>query len=139
MATVQNSAPDRGDRCLFTFNWARRLFCNVFPFPVAKAQLIGNWYENRRGAPNTSIFLIFCHSYWRTDVPCANRGGGPNPKKKLLEHCVWSALPIGAGDIGAPVYWRTEAPLRQQIGAPMSPAPIYWQTEHKKVEKMLGF
>jgi hypothetical protein len=32
-------------------------------------------------------------------------------------------LPIGAGDIGAPIYWRTEAPLRQYVGAPMSPAP----------------
>ena len=88
--------PDRGDRCLFIFLWSSSLFCNVFPFPVAKAQLIGNWYENRRGAPNTSSFLIFRHSYWRTDVLCANRGGGPNRKKKLLEHCVWSALPIGA-------------------------------------------
>jgi hypothetical protein len=28
-----------------------------------------------------------------------------------------------AGDIGAPIYWRTEAPLRQYIGAPMSLAP----------------
>jgi hypothetical protein len=47
-------------------------------------------------------------------------------KKKLLEHCVWSALPIGGGDIGAPVYWRTEAPLRQYISAPMSLAPVYF-------------
>jgi len=30
-------------------------------------------------------------------------------------------LPIGAGDIGAPVYWRTEAPLRHYIGAPRHP------------------
>jgi hypothetical protein len=34
-------------------------------------------------------------------------------KKKLLANCAWSALPTGAGDIGAPIYWRTEAPLRQ--------------------------
>jgi hypothetical protein len=26
----------------------RRLFFNVFPFPVCKAQLIGDWLENRR-------------------------------------------------------------------------------------------
>ena len=110
--------PDHGDRCLFIFLWSSCLFCNIFPFPVCKAKLIGDCYENRRGAPNTSIFLIFRHAYWRTDVPCANRGGGPNTKKKLLEHCVWSALPIGAGDIGAPVYWRTE---------------------HKKFREMLGF
>ncbi len=50
--------PDRGDRCLFTFLSRRRVFLNVFPFPVCKAQLISDWYENRRGAPNTIIFLI---------------------------------------------------------------------------------
>jgi hypothetical protein len=32
--------PDRGDRCLFTFLSSRRLFFNVFPFPVCKAQFI---------------------------------------------------------------------------------------------------
>ncbi len=51
---------DRGDRCLFTFLSSRRVFLNIFPFPVCKAQLIGDWYENRRGALNTIIFLIFC-------------------------------------------------------------------------------
>ncbi len=92
------------------FLWARRLFCNVFPFPVCRAQLIGDWYENRRGAPNTIIFLIFRQYYWRTDAPCANRSSGPNTNKKLLAHCVWSALPIGTWDIGAPIYWHTDAP-----------------------------
>jgi hypothetical protein len=62
---------------------------HVFPFPVAKAQLIGNWYENRQGAPNTIILLIFRQYYWRTDAPCANRSGGPNTKKKLYAHCAW--------------------------------------------------
>ncbi len=42
-----NMVPDRGDRCLFTFQCSRRLFFNVFPFPVREAQLIGDWYENR--------------------------------------------------------------------------------------------
>ncbi len=32
--------PDRGDRCLFTFQSSPRLFFKVFPFPVCKAQLI---------------------------------------------------------------------------------------------------
>ncbi len=32
--------PDRGDRGLFIFLLSRRLFFNVFPFPVCKAQLI---------------------------------------------------------------------------------------------------
>ena len=88
---------DRGDRCLFNFIWARRLFCNVFPFPVCKAELIGDWYENRRGAPNTIIFLIFRQYYWRTEAPCANRSGGPKKKKKLLAYHAWSTLPIGGG------------------------------------------
>jgi hypothetical protein len=35
-------ASDRGDRCPITFLCSRRVFCNVFPFPVCKAQLIGN-------------------------------------------------------------------------------------------------
>ncbi len=30
--------PDRGDQCLFTFQRSRRLFFNVFPFPVCKAK-----------------------------------------------------------------------------------------------------
>ena len=88
--------PDRGDRCLFILLWSRRLFCNVFPFPVCKAQLIGDWYENKGGAPNTIIFLTIRQYYWRTDVPCANSNGGPNTKKnKLLAHCAWKAMPIG--------------------------------------------
>jgi hypothetical protein len=35
-------ASDRGDQCPFTFLSSRRVFCNVFPFPVCKAQLIGD-------------------------------------------------------------------------------------------------
>jgi hypothetical protein len=30
--------PDRGDQCLFTFLSSRRLFFNIFPFPLCKAQ-----------------------------------------------------------------------------------------------------
>ncbi len=30
-------------------------FPNVFPFPVCKAQLIGDWDENRQGAPKCSV------------------------------------------------------------------------------------
>ncbi len=32
--------PDRGDGCLFTFLPSRRVFLNVFQFPVCKAKLI---------------------------------------------------------------------------------------------------
>ncbi len=63
--------PDCGDRCQFTFQCSRHLFFSVFPFPVCKAQFIGDWYENRRGAQNTFIFLTIRHSYWRRVRPCA--------------------------------------------------------------------
>jgi hypothetical protein len=46
---------DNGDRCLFTVQCCHRLFFNIFPFPLCKAQLIGDWYENRRGAPKCSV------------------------------------------------------------------------------------
>jgi hypothetical protein len=114
--------PDRGDRCLFIFLWARCLFFNVFPFPVCKAQLIGDWYENRRGAPNTVIFLIIrqYQYYWRSDAPCAKSNGGPNRKKKLLAHNVWSALLIGGGGHQCvKIYWHTDAPRAITIGGPM--------------------
>ncbi len=96
-------APDRGDRCLFIFLWSRRLFCNIFPFPFCKAQLIGDWYENKGGAPNTIIFLIIRQYYWRTDVPCANSNGGPNTKKKI----------IGAQCLVKIAYWRRGTLVRQ--------------------------
>jgi hypothetical protein len=81
------------------------------PFLVCKAQLIGDWSENRRGAPNTIIFLIFRQYYWRTDAPCANRSGGPNKKKYYCptvsgQHCLWAR---GTSE-------------RQYIGALMHPA-----------------
>ena len=88
---------DRGDQCLFTFLYCRRLFLNIFPFPVCKAQLIGDWYENKRGAPSTIILLIIRQYIGAPMYPCANRSGGPNTKKILLAHCAWSPLPIGGG------------------------------------------
>jgi hypothetical protein len=38
----------------------------------------------------------------------------------------WRTVPgqqclLAEGDISAPIYWRTEAPLRQYIGAPRPP------------------
>jgi hypothetical protein len=56
-------------------------FLQRISFPVCRAQLIGDWYENRRGAQNTIIFLTIRQYYWRTDAPCANSNGGPNMKK----------------------------------------------------------
>ena len=45
MRGVGKMVSDSGDRCLFTFLCDRRLFFKVFPFPVCKPQLIGNWLE----------------------------------------------------------------------------------------------
>jgi hypothetical protein len=111
--------PDCGDRCLFIFLWARRLFFDVFPFPVCKAELIGDWYENKRGAPNTINFLIMRQYYWRTDAPCANRNGGPNRKKNYWRTMSGQQCLLAEGDIGAPIYWRTDAPRAIAIGGPM--------------------
>jgi hypothetical protein len=107
---------DRGDRCLF-FLWAHRLFCNVFPFPVCKAQLIGDWYGNRQGALNTIIFLIFRQYYCRTDAPCANRSGGRNTKKTYWRTVSGQLCLLVEGDIGTPIYWRTNAPRANSISA----------------------
>jgi len=110
----------------FYFLMGPCLFCNVFPFPVGWAQLKGDWYENRQGAPNTIIFLIFRQYYWCTDAPCANRSGRLIRKKILLAHCAWSALPIGGGghrcaNILAhrgpptPIYWHSDVPCANSI------------------------
>jgi hypothetical protein len=91
--------------------------CNIFPFPACKAQLIGEWYENRRGAPNPIIFLIIRQYYWRTEAPCANRNGGQNTKKNPRNI-------IAAPCLVRIAYWRRGTSLRQYIGAPIHPAPI---------------
>jgi hypothetical protein len=108
---------DRGDRCLFIFLWSRRLFCNIFPFPVCKAQLIGDWYENRQGAPNPIIFLSIRQYYWRTDAPCANSNGGPNTKKN-------TGKIIGSPCLVRIAYWRRGTSVHQYIELPIHPAPI---------------
>ncbi len=102
--------PDRGDWCLFIFLWSHRLFCNVFPFPVCKAQLISDWYENRRDARNTIIFLYIRQYYWHADFPCANSNGWPNTKKTNYWRTVPGQHCLLAGAQYAPIYWRTDAP-----------------------------
>jgi hypothetical protein len=83
---------DIGDRCLFNFECGRCLFFNVFPFPVCKAQLIGDWLENRRGAPNcfepqsTYIHRVTqCMSprrNWDSPTPSLASEGAPPPGTK---------------------------------------------------------
>jgi hypothetical protein len=113
--------PHRGDRCQFIFLCSRRLFFNVFPIPVCKAQLIGDLYENRQGAPNTIIFLIIRQYYCRPMHPAPIEIADRTRKKKLLAHRAWSSLPIGGG---------------RHISAPIHPALIV--LAHQK-RNMLGF
>ncbi len=98
----KNIVSDRGDRCLFNFLCGRRIFFSVFPFPVCKARLIGDWLENRRSAPNCSVrlFLFFLSCLLRILT-------------FLCIFCVRSANSNGTGDIGPPIYWRTDVDLRQ--------------------------
>jgi hypothetical protein len=58
----------------------RHLVLNVFPFPVSKAKLIGEFYNNRRSAANWCprfaypfVFLMLRQYYWRCDSYSANR------------------------------------------------------------------
>jgi hypothetical protein len=136
--------PDHGDRCLFIFLWSSCLFCNVFPFPVCKAQLIGDWYENRRGALNTIIFLIMRQYYWRTDGFTSPIGWQDSSVR--LVYFQANRL-LAEGNIGAPINWRTNAPapllladrwfhfsylLIEQFGAPRlfsSQSPINWELQ----------
>ena len=50
---------------------------------------------------------------------------GP-PLFKNFNDCLLKIITFidGARDIGAPIYWRRGASVRQYIGAPMSPAPV---------------
>jgi hypothetical protein len=83
---------------------------------VCKAQLIGDWHENRRGAPNTIIFLIIRQYYWRTDAPGAKSNGGQITKKireTLLAHHAWSELPIGGRGLRCANILAHRSTLRQ--------------------------
>jgi hypothetical protein len=111
---------DRGDRCQFIFLWSRRIFCNVFPYSVCKAQLIGDWYETK-GARNTTSLLIIRQFYWRTDVPCANSTGGRNTKKKI----------VGSLCLVRIASWRRGTSVRQYIGAQIHPA--HWKENNLHV------
>ncbi len=71
---------------------------------------MGDWLENRWGAPNTVIFLILRQYYWRTDAPCANRSGGPNRKKKSAKQ---NLNIIGAQCLVSIAYWRRGTLVRQ--------------------------
>jgi hypothetical protein len=99
---------DRGDRCLFIFLCCLRLFLNVFPFPVCKAQLLGDWYEYRRGAPNTIIFLIIRQHIGAPMYPAPIVMADRTQKKIIGSLCLVSIA-----------YWQRGTSVRQYIGAPI--------------------
>jgi hypothetical protein len=99
---------DRGDRRLFIFLYCLRLFLNVFPFPVCKAQLLGDWYEYRRGAPNTIIFLIIRQYIGAPMYPAPIVMADRTQKKIIGSLCLVSIA-----------YWRRGTSVRQYIGAPI--------------------
>jgi hypothetical protein len=49
----------------------------------------------------------------------------------------WRTVPgqlclLAEGDIGAPIYWRTDAPRANSIGEPMRPVPL--KMEHRTLK-----
>ncbi len=80
----------------------RRLVLNVFPLPVSKAKLIGEFYNNMRSAANQCprftypfVFLLLCQYYWRCDSYSANRRSAANmknPRKSYYWCCEFAAL-----------------------------------------------
>jgi hypothetical protein len=107
---------DRGDRCLFIFLWARRLFCNIFPFPVCKAQLIGDWYEIG-GAHRTQSSSLYSANTIGTPMHPAPIGVADRKRKKNYwltvsgQHCL-----LAERDICAPIYWWADVPRAITIG-----------------------
>jgi hypothetical protein len=93
---------DRGDRRLFIFLCCLRLFLDVFPFPVCKAQLLGDWYEYRRGAPNIIIFLIIRQYIGALMYPAPIVMADRTQKKIIGSLCLVSIA-----------YWRTDTNWRQ--------------------------
>jgi hypothetical protein len=91
------------DVCL-TFKLSSSFFLNVFLFPPCTGKLLGDWYVNRRGAPN-KIILLRIQYLWRTDAPCSTCISSPNKQinsrniiGKLKANRIRSALPIRAGN-----------------------------------------
>jgi hypothetical protein len=80
----------------------RRLVLNVFPFPVSKAKLLGEFYNNRRRAANRCpcfaypyVFFMLRQYYWRYDSYSANRqraANMKNPQKSYFWRCEFAAL-----------------------------------------------
>ncbi len=121
MATVRRWFQTMAINVCLLFNVAVVVrFFNVFPFPLCKAQLLGDWYENRRGAPKCSVsFFLFC--------PPIGDLYGTFYLTSLSIFCIWCAISNGAGGICAPIYWRTDVSLRQQAMLTKHGKPIMFR------------
>jgi hypothetical protein len=120
--------PDHGDRCLFIFLRSRRLFCNVFPYPVSKAQLIGDWYENRQGGPNCSVRLFeTCRMYASTPPALLTCRMFLFQRANILAHRC-PPPPIGNGDQArAPIFFFS-----------CSVCHYYWRRGHRCTNSIGG-
>jgi hypothetical protein len=104
------------DVCLFFYE-AIVFSETYFRFLLCKAQLIGDWYENRRGARNTFIIFIISQYYWRTDAPfkAALSPHGKYGRQKVPLHlCTFSVSLLslriqphkGTGNFGKGIEWE---------------------------------
>ncbi len=103
--------PDRGDRCLFTFLSSRCLFCNVFPFPVCKAQLKGDKHER---AHRTQFSYLYS---------AKTNGALMHPAPLVMADQTWRTN-FGAPCLVSIAYWRRGTSLRQYIGVYDAPRAI---------------
>jgi hypothetical protein len=95
------------------------LFFNVFPVPLWKAPLIGDWHEKSCTEQDDLTYNPQILT-WRTDPPCANNNSGLNTKK-YVKH---NLNIIGTPCLASIAYWQRGTLMRQYISAPMQPAPI---------------
>ncbi len=87
---------DCGAGHYFDFLLCRCLTLDIFPFPVTTAELIGEFYNNRRSAAHgcprfaySFVFLMLRHYYWRYDSCTANRRSAANRIKKSAKTTYW--------------------------------------------------
>jgi hypothetical protein len=103
---------DCGAGHYFEFLICRRLVLNIFPFPVSTAKLLGDFYNNRWSAANSSprftysfIFLMLRQYYWRCDSNSTNRQSAANIKKIqenfILALRICPTSPIGAANVSS--------------------------------------
>ncbi len=95
-------ASDSGAGHYFEFLICPRLELNTFPFPVSKAKLLGDFYNNMRSAANlcprfaySFVSFMLRQYYWRCDSYSASRRSAANKKKSVKTfnwRCKFAAL-----------------------------------------------